>query len=288
MANPPIIAVLGMHRAGTSLTAGMLQALGVRLSENLMPPTEDNPAGYFEDADIVQAHEAILYALGNRTWSTSSSMIPLPEGWTSAVEVRPLRERLKRIAQKELEASTLAWAFKDPRTAQFLPLWNELARELHTEIRSVIVLRHPREVSESLRVRDRMNPVLGEILWVEHYVDALLHTNPGARAYIPYNAWFEDSHATARSLANALRLPSPDEARVRDLAATLVSPGMRHHHLSDDEPGYLPYTREFYKAMLAGDEATLRILVPQLHLRRVFSANVIACAMELSAQNENR
>lgn len=275
-----------MHRAGTSLSAAMLQALGVRLSENLMPATPDNPIGYFEDADIVKTHEAILYALGQRTWRTSSSMIPLPDNWTTLAPVQPQRERLRAIAKRELGASATAWGFKDPRTAQMLPLWNDIARELQTEIRSVIVLRHPREVSESLRVRDGINPVLGEILWVEHYLDALLYTHPQSRTYIRYDAWFDGPVAVGNAIARKLQLPVPDDGRVRELAAKFVSPGLRHHRMSDDEPGYLPYTREFYKAMLAGDEATLQILVQQLDLRRVFSVQVIACAMELSAANE--
>lgn len=280
---PPIVAVLGMHRAGTSLTAAMMQALGLRLSENLMPATEDNAMGYFEDADIVRIHDAVLEALDGRTWRTSSSMVLFPEKWTALPQIAPLKEQLKSIAREQLAASTLGWAFKDPRTAQLLPLWHEIARDLETEIRSVIVLRHPREVSESLRVRDAMNPVRGEMLWVEHYLDALLYTQAASRAYIRYDAWFDEPVSAAVKLAEKLGLPMPEETRLNGLLASLVSPGLRHHRSADDEPCYLPFTRDLYLSLMRGDEQMLQTLLPLLHLRRVYSANVVACAFEINS-----
>lgn len=275
-----------MHRAGTSLTAAMLRALGVRLSGDLMPPTPDNPIGYFESLEIVGLHDAVLNALGGRTWRTNSSMVLFPDDWASSPQIAPLRERLKQVAATEIGASPQVWGFKDPRTAQLLPLWREIAQELQAEMRFVVVLRHPREVSESLRARDGMHPVRGEILWVEHYLDALLHTTPASRTFISYDAWFTDPVGTAQALARNLELPVPDEQGVRELLATLVSPSLRHHKTADDVPGYLPFTRDLYMAMLQGNEAMLQTMVPLLHLRRIFSANVVACAMDTRDQTD--
>lgn len=272
-----------MHRAGTSLTAAMLQALGVRLSENLMPASGDNAMGYFEDADIVRIHDALLESLGGRTWRTSSSMALFPENWPALPRVAPLREQLKTLVRAQLAASPAAWGFKDPRTAQLLPLWVEIARELQTEIRYVIVLRHPREVSESLHKRDAMNPVRGELLWIEHYLDALMYTKPESRAFIRYDVWFDDPLGAAGKLAGKLLLPPPDDERVRSLVASLVSAELRHHRCDEREPGYLPFTRDLYAAMLAENESVLMTLVPLLHLRRVFSSNVVTCALEINA-----
>lgn len=278
----PIIAVLGMHRAGTSLTAAMLQSVGVRLSENLMPATEDNPIGYFEDADIVRIHDALLEALGGRTWRTNSTMAPFPENWTALPQLQPLKNQLKALASRELAQSSLGWGFKDPRTAQLLPLWNEIARELNTEIRCVIVLRHPREVSGSLHARDSMNPVRGELLWVEHYLDALLYSTPANRAYVPYDAWFGNAVQTAARIAGRLGLPAPDEKRITRLASSFVAPQLRHHKVTG-EPCYLPFTGDFYAAMVREDEAMLQTLVSLLQLTRMFSASAVACALEINA-----
>ena len=47
-----IVVVLGMHRSGTSAVTKSLEALGVQLGDNLMPPVEEaNAKGYFEDMD---------------------------------------------------------------------------------------------------------------------------------------------------------------------------------------------------------------------------------------------
>lgn len=209
-------------------------------------------------------------------------MALFPGRWTSFPQIGPLREQLKRIVQENLAKSPVAWAFKDPRTAQLLPLWHEIAKGLQSELRYVVVLRDPREVSESLRVRDAMNPVRGELLWTEHYLDALLYTTAASRAFIAYDAWFEDAQETAKKLAGKLGLSAPNDDRVRELVSSLVSTEWRHHRRNDDEPAYLPLTREFYRAMLAEDEGTLQTLIPLLHLRRAFSAKVVECAMEVN------
>lgn len=279
-----IVAVLGMHRAGTSITAAMLQALGVRLSADLMPATEDNRIGYFESVSIVNAHDAILQAIGGRTWRTSSSMIPFPENWISLPQIQPIREHLKRIVSNEIAASPQPWAFKDPRTAQLLPLWRQIAQELGVDLRFVIVLRHPREVSQSLKARDAMNRIRGELLWVEHYLDALLYTAPGTRAFISYDAWFDDAVGAARNIAEMLCLPAPDEGRVNALKSSLVSSELRHHKEQSNGPGSLPFTSDLYSAMLRRDESMMQTLVPLLQLRRIFAAHVVACALEINVQ----
>src|SRR5665213_3543412 len=58
------IVVLGMHRSGTSALTGMLRHLGVVLGDNMMPPTTDNPRGYWEQADIVDLHQKTMAGHG--------------------------------------------------------------------------------------------------------------------------------------------------------------------------------------------------------------------------------
>lgn len=277
-----IVTVLGMHRAGTSLTTAMLQALGVRLSDNLMPATEANAMGYFEAIDIVDTHDAILKALG-RTWASSSTIAPYPADWTALPNIGGLRSRLKDIARTEIAKSSEPWGFKDPRTAQLLPLWLPIARELEAEIRYVIVLRHPREVADSLRKRDGMDPTFGELLWVEHYLDSLIYTTGSKRTFVSYDEWFDGTAGVAQRLAQALGLPPPDRDRVETLKGELVSPDLRHHRKSENEACALPFTAELYSAMLARDESTLQTLTALLQKNRGFTSQVVRCALELNA-----
>jgi hypothetical protein len=64
---PACFVVLGMHRSGTSAITRGLQALGVELGDRLMPGDRYNPAGYWEDADIVDTNGRLMAALGI-TW----------------------------------------------------------------------------------------------------------------------------------------------------------------------------------------------------------------------------
>lgn len=277
-----IVAVLGMHRAGTSLTTAMLQALGVRLSDNLMPATEANAMGYFEAVDIVETHDAILAALG-RTWASSSTIAPYRADWPMFPQIHDLRERLKNIICREIFKSREPWGFKDPRTAQLLPLWQLIARELQAEIRYVIVLRHPREVTESLRKRDAMDPLFGELLWVEHYLDALIGTSGCKRAFVAYDEWFDDTAGVGERLADALQLPAPDREKVEMLKSALVSPSLRHHRKSKNEPCALPFTSELYSAMSCRDESTLQTLMALLHSRKGFTSQVVGLTLDLNS-----
>jgi len=55
-----IVVIIGMHRSGTSVIARGLKVLGVTLGDNLMPPGEDNPKGYWEDLDINELNVELL------------------------------------------------------------------------------------------------------------------------------------------------------------------------------------------------------------------------------------
>src|SRR5215218_4112214 len=58
----PGVCVLGMHRSGTSLVAGILRQLGVDLGpdDELLPPDPNNRSGYFELAELVHINDEIL------------------------------------------------------------------------------------------------------------------------------------------------------------------------------------------------------------------------------------
>ena len=49
MNQPTIVLCVGMHRSGTSLTASLLQSLGVALPGELISADAANRSGYFEN-----------------------------------------------------------------------------------------------------------------------------------------------------------------------------------------------------------------------------------------------
>ncbi len=61
--NKRLVMILGMHRSGTSLITRGLKIFGVELGNNLMPPQESNPKGFYEDLDINALDMEMLKAI---------------------------------------------------------------------------------------------------------------------------------------------------------------------------------------------------------------------------------
>src|SRR5215210_8491404 len=60
-ASPPV-AIVGMHRSGTSMVAKLLQRTGLNLGDeaDLMPPAAENPEGFYEYLEFVRLNDEVL------------------------------------------------------------------------------------------------------------------------------------------------------------------------------------------------------------------------------------
>src|SRR5215217_4843525 len=106
------VAIVGMHRSGTSMVAKLLQQAGLHLGNqaDLMPPAEENPEGFYEHLDFVRLNDEVLNAAG-AGWDC-----PPAQGfdWNTAA-LHQFQERARNLA-KTLDAHR-PWAWKDPRTS---------------------------------------------------------------------------------------------------------------------------------------------------------------------------
>ena len=141
------VIVLGMHRSGTSVVSRLLNLLGLSPGPDadLVPPSDSNPAGHWENASLNLVNQRLLAALGGH----ASAPPPLAEGWEAAPELERLRREAAALAGSVLAAEQ--WAWKDPRTCLTLPFW---LRVLDVPVAAVLVRRHPLEVARSLEARD--------------------------------------------------------------------------------------------------------------------------------------
>ncbi|ANM28557.1 hypothetical protein ABI59_01385 [Acidobacteria bacterium Mor1] len=130
----------GMHRSGTSMTAGWLKRCGLSLGQDLIPGDWTNPRGHFEDREVSHFQRAILSAAGVDHYLTGSDPIPVAPEFHQ--QGRELITRRSGHAQ---------WGFKDPRSALLLDFW----RELLPEARYLFVFRHYGLVVQSLLRRQR-------------------------------------------------------------------------------------------------------------------------------------
>ncbi|MGH2615080.1 MAG: sulfotransferase [Thermomicrobiales bacterium] len=236
------VAIVGMHRSGTSMVAKVLQEAGLHLGSeaDLMPPAAENPAGFFEHLDFVRLNDEVLNAAG-AGWDC-----PPPPGvdWGAGL-FTPFRERARLLA--EPLAPTGAWGWKDPRTSLTLPFW----RSALGPLRTIVVVRNPLEVVTSLHRRNGFSIALGLTLWQIYSERMLAETSPDGRLVTHYDAYFFDPEKEIARLLTFLNLE-----RDRDLEALRAAavPDLRHHRktLHDlDEGGFPAEAIALYRRLCA-------------------------------------
>ena len=139
------IAIAGMHRSGTSLTASFAGAVGVNLGENLFRADCFNTKGYFEDVDFLEFQRSLLQEccppgeLGWPDW-----------GWTESESLdrskfENYREAAQEIIARRRDRESI-WGWKDPRTSLMLDFWSQLL----PDARFILVYRYPWDVADSI------------------------------------------------------------------------------------------------------------------------------------------
>jgi len=256
---PKVVVVLGMHRAGTSLCARLVEALGVDLGGPLFAGDFANADGYREHKEVVACHEALL-ALMRTQWDAAHFSADGEEAFFASAEVAAVRERLTRIVREQLSASGGAWAFKDPRAARFIPLWRAIFDELGVAPVWLLSVREPRAVAASLEKRDRLPRALGELLWLEHHLEALRHLGPQLDAVLHYERWFTPA-AAGQLTALARLLEAPPEAVAAARAS--IKTDLRHH-----EPGRTAelHVAQQVHAWLLPEKPDLRLIQRQAEI----------------------
>lgn len=215
------IFILGCHRSGTSAVAGLLmKACGVSMGD-LMPPTEDNPLGYFEAIGVVDAHRNLLAQM-ERDWTCPPSSFE-PE----ALDLSVLEEEI--AAHRNLPGP---WAMKDPRSMFLLPAWSSLGID---RVRLIAVARPPVDTIQSIVNRDGIREDRAEAI-VDAYLRRLVEIAQQTQLpVITFPGHDESVIDQVRFLADSLNLPWDEGAAHRFFHNGLV----RHRsELKDSSPTY--------------------------------------------------
>jgi len=162
---PPPVIVIGMHRSGTSLVAGMLGALGVYVGPEcggasgpdfLAMARAGRLTGYAEASAFFRINEQLL-RLSRSSWCRVDPFLRrrTHPAWAQAADLS-LRSQtysslLRDFLQPLPEHYRGAWGWKDPRNSVTLPLW----LRLFPEARVVHVTRDSDAVVRSLHHRAR-------------------------------------------------------------------------------------------------------------------------------------
>lgn len=185
-----VIAILGMHRSGTSLLAGCLQESGLVLGD-VVTTAPHNRKGNRESLPIRALHDDLLERSGG-AWDRPAL----------AVSWQPIH-RLLQQAVCESFAHQPCWGFKDPRSLFCLQGWIDQFPHLET----VAIVRHPEEVASSLYARNRMPLSQGLELWYAYNVQLLHWMNQRSCPLILFSSDSGFFQEQALQLIRGLRLP---------------------------------------------------------------------------------
>ena len=157
-----ITIVLGMHRSGTSVVAGILHFNKVIMGtyETFWPrPLPQNPKGFYENYEFRKINDIIL---SNVDYDTKhyKTKIPIPK--TS----EKIKTKMIKIIQK-YELDFDKWGWKDPRTCLTISNWIEILKEigLIQEVKIIFVSRKSISVARSLKKRNQLPLSHGLSLW---------------------------------------------------------------------------------------------------------------------------
>lgn len=225
-----LLAIVGPHRSGTSVTAGVLHHLGVEFGPRLMPPSPANPSGYFESLRVVEVHDVLLRSM-DRAWD---DVRPLPEGWERRTSTHMAAWRLVRHLCR-FRGRVIG--VKDPRMCWLLPLWKLVALRLGARLVPVVVARNMDATIASLARREQWpreqaqelvdSCVRGCFEWVAHPRAVVVKYEELLRDWRAYMGAVNDAvqgELPSRSLATA-----DDVAEIEAAVDKFIDRGLQHH-----------------------------------------------------------
>lgn len=186
---PAPIAVIGMHRSGTSCLAGCLEDLGLSLGE-VVTSAPHNKKGNRENPRFWPVHDAVLQRVG-AAWDAPPAE---PVVWT------PQEKADLKAVLADYDALPLPWGFKDPRATVLLDGWFEILPDL----RLIGSIRHPLAAAGSLTARNGFDLERGLSIWAGYNRALLRWRDKIAFDVIDYDA--VDYEARVRRAAQRLGL----------------------------------------------------------------------------------
>lgn len=223
-----VIIVMGVGRTGTSLIMQILMAMGVQVSNNLIPANAGNPEGFFEDIDLKDI-QAELYSCLNFSVS-----LPLPEAWLDTECAKKAKSSLRQVLKKLLNEHPGILGIKDPRISTFLPLWMLLFNPMRIVPSFILAVREPKSSVASF-IRQTNDPgYVAELVWLLRTLDAI--ENTAADCFVMhYEDWFDQPLPLAQSLLHYTGLDETFKGDLSEVLAQKVKPNLNRAGKDDYE-----------------------------------------------------
>ena len=240
------VLVLGMHRSGTSVLTRVLNLLGCDLPETLMQPSRNNPTGYWESEAVRDFNDELLDSAGS-SWDDWTAM---NQAWYESPRAGTFTERAVDLLGKEFGESPL-FVLKDPRISRFVPFWLDALRQFEARPISILMLRNPIEIAQSLNKRNGIDIGSGMLIWLRHILDAERGTRGELRGFSSYEHLLEDWRGTIDRIEKATDFQFPRlSAKTAEEINEHVDEKYRNHSVSStrllDNSGASPWIRDVY------------------------------------------
>lgn len=233
-----LVAILGMHRSGTSCLAGSLEQRGLHL-DRVFEWSPHNLKGNRENAEVMTLNEAVLEASGGSWDRPPASLV-----W--GAEHADSREA---IIERCTRGFTTSWGFKDPRSIFTLPFWQAASKPM----RLVGTFRHPLLAARSLETRNGMPIPDGLRLWAQYNTRLLAHFRDHSFPIVSFDDGDADYLISIDRIADYLGLPKPSAPA----AERFLDDGLRH--LDPGDTDHLPPdVAELYERLVDASETFRR------------------------------
>ena len=147
------VIILGMHRSGTSLLGGLMNAMGLNVGSPLIPAGSDNSKGFFERIDVVLQNDYIMrkqnihYSVNMHRYDVKKSLIDIYSEPSGSKFFNEGRRGLAFLNNPK----NYPWMLKDPRLCITIRSWLPLLEYIPTV---VFQYRNPLDVALSLQKRE--------------------------------------------------------------------------------------------------------------------------------------
>ena len=198
------IIITGSPRSGSSAVAGCFRKSGYFMGDRLLKPSDFNPKGFFEDYDIIDLNEEILYKSYPKKFPFSGEWIlnfkfKWHQRWLSRVPLSVFLYSDSSINDKINKFTKIKpFCYKDPRFSYTLPVWRSHLKNTVF----ICVFRHPYSSARSIITRYRawegireLNLTLKDALevWKLMYEHILkIHSKEGKWLFFNYDELFDE------------------------------------------------------------------------------------------------
>jgi len=223
------LVVIGMHRSGTSLMAGLLKIFGAYLGEDLLGANKENEMGHFENKKIVRLNERILKGLGGG-WDNLDNL----DFDFNDKKIRVLTNELKEVINSQFKNKNL-FCIKDPRISLLIPLYKKIFKDIGVEPCFVVMDRKYIEIAESLKKRNGFSFTKSIGLY-KKYNFAISESLPNIKSIlINFDAVIKNVDKYHLSLQKNFGIKFKNFNKISKDVGEFVSPELKHYNLTYEQ-----------------------------------------------------